>query len=125
MSLIPKVIYQSWKTKELKNDMLNNVKKLQSLNPEYKYVLYDDNDCQNFILENFGINYANAFDVLIPGAFKCDLWRYAMLYINGGVYLDIDMEPKIPFREILEETDRFDGVLIPRTNIVFESAHNK
>jgi hypothetical protein len=31
----------------------------------------------------------NAFNSLVPGAFKADLWRYCILYINGGIYLDI------------------------------------
>ena len=107
MSLIPKIIYQSWKTKELSGKMLQVVKQVKILNPEYDYYLYDDDDCRKFLLDNFGVNYANAFDVLIPGAFKCDFWRYAMLYVNGGVYLDIDMVPLVPFREMLNDNDEF------------------
>lgn len=110
MNLIPKVIYQSWGTKTLKPLMSKNVELLKSLNPEYEYKLYDDNDCRKFILDNFGVNYADAFDAIIPGAFKCDFWRYAVLYVNGGVYLDMDMEPLYPFREILSDSDQFVSV---------------
>ena len=111
MSLIPKKIYQSWKTKELSGKMLQVVKQVKILNPEYDYYLYDDDDCRKFLLDNFGVNYANAFDVLIPGAFKCDFWRYAMLYVNGGVYLDIDMVPLVPFREMLDDDDEFVSIV--------------
>lgn len=107
MSLIPKKIYQSWKTKELAGEMANIVKKTQEMNPDYSYELFDDKDCYEFILEHFGVNYANAFDILIPGAFKCDFWRYAKLYIDGGVYVDIDMVPLVPFNEIIKPTDEF------------------
>ena len=31
----------------------------------------------------------NAYDTLIPGAYKADLWRLCVLFINGGIYLDI------------------------------------
>jgi hypothetical protein len=111
MSLIPKKIYQSWKTKELSGKMATNVSKVQKLNPEYEHVLYDDKDCREFLLQHFGQNYADAFDALIPGAFKCDFWRYAMLYVHGGIYMDIDMEPLVPFREIIDPENEFVSIV--------------
>jgi mannosyltransferase OCH1-like enzyme len=107
MNLIPKKIYQSWKTKILPDFLEKNVKITKTLNPDYEYVLYDDEDCKNFLLKNFGINYSNAFEVLIPGAFKCDFWRYAMLYVNGGIYIDMDMIPLLPFDSFIENDDEF------------------
>lgn len=101
---IPKVIYQSWKTKKLPEYAQKNADLLKKLNPDYKYELYDDNDCRKFLLDNFGKNYVNAFDALIPGAYKCDFWRYAILYVKGGVYIDIDLTPLVPFSEILPPT---------------------
>jgi mannosyltransferase OCH1-like enzyme len=32
-----------------------------------------------------------AFDALVAGAFKADLFRYCVLFIHGGVYADVDM----------------------------------
>jgi hypothetical protein len=111
MSLIPKVIYQSWRSKSLDPILAKNVDYIKRLNPDCDYRFYDDQDCRDFILEHFGDNYANAFDTLVPGAFKCDFWRYAVLYVNGGVYIDIDMKPLYPFREILKSTDTFVSVV--------------
>lgn len=108
--MIPRKIFQSWKTKELKGSMRTVTEKIKEMNPEYEYYLYDDKDCRDVLLNNFGVNYANAFDALIPGAFKCDLWRYAMLYLEGGIYIDIDMELLVPFRDIIEENDEFVSV---------------
>jgi hypothetical protein len=117
MNLIPKVIYQSWKTKKLNPLMSKNVENLKSLNPEYEYKLYDDSDCRKFLMDNFGVNYADAFDALIPGAFKSDLWRYAILYLNGGVYLDMDIEALCPFRDILNDSDQFVSVADQKNGI--------
>lgn len=111
MSLIPKKIYQSWKTKNLPLKMKLIVDKTIQMNPEYSHELWDDKDCYDFLLNNFGKNYANTFDVLIPGAFKCDLWRYAVLYVNGGIYMDLDMSCEFPFREILLDNDRFVSIV--------------
>ena len=40
----------------------------------------------------------------------------------GALYYDCN---GVPMLVNLGETDRFDGVLIPKTNIVFEPVHNK
>jgi mannosyltransferase OCH1-like enzyme len=34
----------------------------------------------------------DAYDKLLPGAFKADLWRYCVLYKTGGIYLDIKFQ---------------------------------
>ena len=93
--MIPKIIFQSWKTLELDACLSENSQYIQNLNPEYEYKLYDNKMCRNFLLEHFGKNYVNAFDVLKAGALKCDLWRYAVLYIHGGIYIDMDRDWEI------------------------------
>jgi hypothetical protein len=111
MSLIPKKIYQSWKSKDLSPEAKANVDKLKAMNPEYEHVLFDDADCRKFLLDNFGGVYAQAFDSVLPGAFKCDFWRYAMLYVHGGVYLDIDMVPLVPLKELIGEKDELVSIV--------------
>lgn len=111
MSLIPKKIFQSWKDKNLSPSMSRAVNSIKDLNPEYEYELSDDKDCRSFILDNFGKVYASAFDDLIPGAFKSDFWRYAKLYIEGGVYMDIDFTELVPLSSIIKEGDTFVSVV--------------
>jgi len=98
--IIPLNIYQTWHTKDLPPSMRNAVNKIIYTNPGFNYQLFDDDDCRNFIKENFDENVLNAFDSLIPGAYKADLWRYCILYKNGGIYLDIKYEPYNGFRFI-------------------------
>jgi len=98
--VIPLNIYQTWHTKDLPPLMRNAVDKIIRSNPRFNYKLFDDNDCRNFIKDNFNQDVLNAFDTLIPGAYKADLWRYCILYKNGGVYLDIKYTPYNGFRFI-------------------------
>ena len=101
-SEIPKVIYQTWHSKTLPPKMAECVEKLKSANPGFKYHLYDDTDCRSFIEANFDPEVLAAYDSLLPGAFKADLWRYCVLYINGGFYVDIKFmcEPGFSFSQI-------------------------
>jgi mannosyltransferase OCH1-like enzyme len=86
---IPLDIYQTWFTKNLPPGMINSINKLKKDNPEFTFYLFDDNDCKTFIKDNFGIKVYDAFENLIPGAYKADLWRYCILYKKGGIYIDI------------------------------------
>ena len=97
-NVVPKIIYQTWPTKNLTKNMSWVVNRLRSTHPDFKYHLFDDNDCRGFIKEHFGMETLWAFDRLIPGAYKADLWRYCAMYITGGIYLDIKMCPVNGFR---------------------------
>jgi hypothetical protein len=87
---IPRNIFQTWSTKNISNDLKKITETWSTKNPNYAYFLYDDNECDGFIKKHFSTNIHTAYRRLIPGAFKADLWRYCVLYIYGGVYVDID-----------------------------------
>ena len=53
MPLIPKVIYQTWKTKNLEPKLEKVRNNIQKINPDYKIVLFDDDDIETWIKENF------------------------------------------------------------------------
>ena len=88
-SVIPLNIFQTWHTKNLTPSMHFCMSTIKNNNPKFNYELFDDNDCREFIKNNYSSEVLNAFDTLIPGAFKADLWRYCILYKRGGIYLDI------------------------------------
>ena len=89
--VIPLKIFQTWYTKDLPTHMKDVVDNLKKQNPEFEHHLFDDNDCRNFIRTHFDKNVLEAYDTLIPGAYKADLWRLCVLYIHGGIYMDIKL----------------------------------
>ncbi len=99
-AVIPLDIYQTWHTKDLPPKMRECVEKLKKANPEFTHHLYDENDCREFIKNNFDSDVLEAFDGLIPLSYKSDLWRFCVLYKNGGIYLDIKFEPVGDFKFI-------------------------
>uniref|UniRef100_A0A6C0JHJ0 Glycosyltransferase n=1 Tax=viral metagenome TaxID=1070528 RepID=A0A6C0JHJ0_9ZZZZ len=98
--VIPQNIFQTWHTKLLPPLMFKAVEQIKKNNPRFYYKLYDDNDCREFINKYFRPDVLNAYDRLIPGAYKADLWRYCVLFIHGGIYLDIKYAPYKGFKFI-------------------------
>ena len=57
----------------------------------WEYRFYSDADIAAFLDEHFPASVKEAYDSLIPGAFKADLFRYCVLLIHGGLYADVDI----------------------------------
>ena len=95
---IPLNIFMCWHTKNLPDKMNKLVNKIKEENQEFNIYIYDDKDCRNMIEKYFVKDVINAFDSLIPGAYKADLWRLCVLYLYGGIYQDIKMEPLNNFK---------------------------
>lgn len=104
-SIIPLNIFQTWHSLDLPTKMKENLELLKRQNPEFKHYLYDDNMCRQFIKDNFDEEVLYSFDKLKPGAYKADLWRYCVLYIHGGIYLDIKYRCRNGFK-LIELTDK-------------------
>jgi len=106
--MIPLIIYQTWHTKELPAEMRESVNQIKKAAPEFSYMLFDDVDCLEFIQEYFPCNVVDAYNRLIPGAYKADLWRYCVLYVTGGIYIDIKYRPVPSFKLIqLTKSEHF------------------
>ena len=87
--VIPLNLFTCWHTKDLPQLMRENYEKIKGNHPNFNHYLYDEYECENFIKDNFEIDVLNAYKSLIPSSYKSDLWRYCILYINGGIYFDI------------------------------------
>ena len=86
---IPKKIWQTWHTKDISVEMKENIELLKTQHSDFEYNLYDIEDCREFIGKNFSEEILNTYDDLVPYAYKSDLFRYCILYIYGGIYLDV------------------------------------
>ena len=98
---IPRLIWQTWSC----NLWTPNILQVKSLNPEYKYKLYTDEDMNHFM--KYELNWTEASDAYFMinekiGAARADLWRYCILWKYGGIYIDIDAVCYEPFRDLID-----------------------
>lgn len=104
--LIPRKIFQTNREQVLPG-MKDALDSWVRLNPEYEYHYYPTDECRAYLVEHFSERVVRAYDVLIPGAYKADLWRYCILYREGGVYADSAMVLERPLSVIIHPDDRF------------------
>ena len=100
----PKNIYICNKTKNIPTYIINNWKKL---NPDYNIIIYDDNDCINFLKKEYDQRYVDLFNKIKDGPIKADFWRICILYKYGGIYSDLDIKPIVPISKFLKKNINF------------------
>ena len=71
---------------------------LRVQNPQWDFRLVDDKEADTFMGRFFPGKVSDAFHSISPkfGAARADLLRYCLLYIFGGVYLDLDSSLNCP-----------------------------
>lgn len=94
---VPKIIHQTMKSTRLPMHMwtsgpLTWIRQ----NPSYEYRFYDDAACERVICRSDHPDIMKAWRACKIGAMKADLFRYAVLVQDGGVYADIDTVCKAP-----------------------------
>jgi len=109
--MIPKIIWQTYETSydKLPDTIKNFTKTWIDLNPEWSYKYMNADERENFVLENFGKEWHNIFINYPFNILRSDLWRYMVVYIYGGIYIDIDTICKKPIDNWI---DRNLGLLV-------------
>lgn len=116
---IPKIIHQTFETHLLPEPLREAMYSWITRNPEYEHRYYDDRARRNFIKQHFDVETLWAYDKLIPGAYRADLWRYCVIYQHGGYYVDIKLGALAPLSminkhdtELILVNDNLDGSLL-------------
>lgn len=76
-------------------------------NPEYKYYFFNKKAREKFLKRNFDESVLKAYNKLIPGAYKADLFRLCAVNILGGIYLDHKNVCNCTLDEIIPENVSF------------------
>lgn len=97
--MIPKKLNFTYINDDLPLKYQDNLKKWKTNCPNWEIHYYSDEAVQAFFDQYFP-QYATDIPKVPNGAMIADLFRYAVLYIHGGLYSDIDT---VPARKIPEE----------------------
>lgn len=89
-TLVPKIIHQTWKDKDIPEKWRAAQKSCIDLHPDFEYRLWTDEESLRFIELEFPwfLPTYLAYPYVIQ---RVDAIRYFILYHHGGVYIDLDM----------------------------------
>jgi hypothetical protein len=90
--MIPNILWQSWKTKDIPRVIKPLTNSWQRSNPQLKTRFMDDAECSQFILDHFGKSVHELYLQLPQPIMRADFWRVAVVYTYGGYYSDLDIE---------------------------------
>jgi mannosyltransferase OCH1-like enzyme len=107
--LIPRVIYQTWKSNEMPEYLYRCAYSWISKNSDYHYEFYDDSRVEKFFYEFDCSDFSFTKDELLKAYNSyahpvgiADMWRYLIIYANGGVYMDIDTTCTLPLKDYVD-----------------------
>ena len=92
--MIPKSIYMTHESFDRISSKKKTIKCVNSWKkyPNYEFIFHDNKMREQFIKQHFDESVLNAYNKFPMGVMKADLWRYCVIYINGGIYADSDAE---------------------------------
>ena len=90
--LVPRIVHQTWFEPVTKEKYPNMSRLIASWERSgWTYNFWSDEKAAAFLSTHFPPEVREAYDSVLPGAFKADLFRYCVLLIQGGVYADMDV----------------------------------
>ena len=105
--MIPKKLFLTYSSENLPQRYRSNLKRWKEVCVDWEVHFFTDEKIYQLFKQYFAEHYADV--VKIPyGAMLADFFRYAVLYIYGGLYTDIDTAP---LKRIPEEWLSYDAVI--------------
>lgn len=88
---LPQIIMQTYKNKNIPEHWKQSQLSVKKYMPKWKYVFMNDADNLDFVVKHFP-QLETWFKNLKFGIQRADVIRYMWLYVNGGIYMDLDIE---------------------------------
>jgi len=103
---VPKRFMQTWKDYQVPEHWSPSPESVKRLHPDWDYHLMSDEDNRAFVAHHFP-QYLQTYDELPYPIMRVDMVRYCWLYVNGGVYMDLDSELTSSLEPLLQKGELF------------------
>jgi inositol phosphorylceramide mannosyltransferase catalytic subunit len=108
--MIPKLIHQTAKTADIPEQWRAYQQKVRDLHPDWTYRLWTDDDNLALVKSELP-DFVDVFTKLPKNIMRADVIRYVLMYLRGGLYLDLDYEMLKPLGDLA----KYDCVLAMET----------
>mmetsp|Transcript_5125 Transcript_5125/g.8453 ORF Transcript_5125/g.8453 Transcript_5125/m.8453 type:complete len:650 (-) Transcript_5125:108-2057(-) len=109
---LPKIIHQTWTDNELPPAFENWSRSWKECLPDWEYKLHTDEDNRNFIKEHVP-DFLETYEGYDNPIKRVDAAKYAYLAVEGGLYVDLDVEClRAPHRLVNLSTEEKHDVIL-------------
>jgi len=84
-----------------------NLRRNLALDPDMEMRWLDDPACSDYLKEHFGPRFAERLESEPRGSFRGDLCRAAVLFREGGFYIDLDVQLHMPLARLVDNDTTF------------------
>ena len=126
---IPKRIHRMWRSGHIPDRFKGNWAHCKEVNPTYNVTLWDDAATEALIQKHYPwfMPVYRSYPYTVE---RLDAGRYFIIYHYGGIYIDMDVDCKVPFDEIFKNISREkpfevmigEGLPVGLTNSFFAAA---
>ncbi len=99
---IPRIIHQTWKSADLPEQVSFCVQSVIRANPGWDHRFYTDEELAEVVAATKEIT-QDDFMSIPSGIERADAFKAAVLFLEGGVYCDVDIEAFQPFESIVQK----------------------
>jgi len=107
---IPAKIHQTHESlNSLPEELKQNIINVKKINSDHHYYFFNSDDRDDYISTYYSPEIISAYRSINPvyGAARADLFKYLVIYQEGGVYLDIKSTTTRPLSQVLLPTDSY------------------
>lgn len=99
---IPKLVWQTWKNDQVPDKWKRSPESIAEFIPDWTYQLMTDEMNREFIAQHRPdfLPYYDAFPYAIQ---RADAIRYVKLFVDGGLYMDLDFEVQKPLDPLFKD----------------------
>lgn len=102
--MIPNILWQTWKTKDVPEYVRSHVDSWRASNPQLEVNLWDDRECAQFIVDHFGEKIYQLYMAFPQPIMRADFWRVAVVYVYGGYYADLDVACNVHISKLINQS---------------------
>lgn len=95
---------------EMPAPVQGNVQRMLALSPGIRLRWLGDVDCRSYIREHFDPELQRMFETELRGSFRGDICRACVLAREGGFYLDLDVQLRVPLDQLAGANTTFVSV---------------
>ena len=118
---IPKVLHQTWKTREMPRQIVKCIESMRRMNPGWDHAFYTDEDWKTALESNAFFNWEE-LNQFPTGIQRADIFRCLMLHEQGGIYSDVDTLALRPLDSLIGAAVE-SGLIAEDTEMILTTDH--